>query len=275
MDKAIMMKCILVLMLAISMDVNAQSANQKIKVILLGTFHYGATSDRNSTAFADLYSPQRQKQLDSIADALNRAGVNKYFLETHFTRQRWQDSLYNLYLAGKLNDTANDLRDERVQIAFRAAAKSKAALVAADFRQELPYDKMNEYEEAHKNDSISAYPFFDVPYPFTAKQPKLRNSSLLQYYVQLNNLYNRQAHLYDYLHYAPGYGADSNYVGESFALSWYDRNLKIYTNILRNIDSKKDKVIVVLFGSSHTAVLRQFFEAHPYFEIVELNRIFK
>jgi hypothetical protein len=269
------MKYILLLMLATSMQANAQTSNQKIKVILLGTFHYGATSDRNSTAFTDLYSPQRQKQLDSIADGLNKAGVNKYFLETHFTRQHWQDSLYSLYLAGKLTDTAEDLRDERVQIAFRAAAKSQAALVAADFRQELPYDKMSEYEVQHKSDTVSAYPFFDVPYPFTIKQPKLRNSSLLQYYVQLNNLYNRQAHLYDYLHYAPGYGTDSNYVGQSFTLSWYDRNLKIFTNILRNIDVKKDKVIVILFGSSHTAVLRQFFEAHPYFEIVELNRIFK
>jgi hypothetical protein len=265
----------LLLFLGFSIQATAQTTNPKIKIILLGTFHYGATSDRNSTAFTDLYSPQRQKQLDSIAGALNKAGVNKYFLETHFTRQRQQDSLYSLYLAGKLTDTTKDLRDERVQIAFRAAAKSNAALVAADFRQELPYDKISEYEEAHKSDTANVYPFFDVPYPFTARQPKLRNSSLLQYYIQLNNLYNRQAHLYDYLHYAPGYGADSNYVGESFALSWYDRNLKIFTNILRHIDPKKDKVIVVLFGSSHTAVLRQFFEAHPYFEIVELNQIFK
>ncbi len=162
-----------------------------------------------------------------------------------------------------------------MQIAFRAAAKTTAALVAADFRQELPYGKISEYEEQHKTDTVSAYPFFDVPYPFTIKQPKLAASSLLQYYIQLNNQYNRQAHLYDYLHYAPGYGIDSNYVGENFALSWYDRNLKIYTNILRNIDIKTDKVIVILFGSSHTALLRQFFEAHPYFEIVELNQIFK
>jgi Family of unknown function (DUF5694) len=270
-----MMKYIVVFMLFVGTQANAQTTNDKIKVILLGTFHYGATSDRNSTAFADLYSPKRQKQLDSIANALNRAGANKYFLETHFTRQPQQDSLYKLYVAGKLTDTVKDTRDERVQIAFRAAVKSNAVLVAADYRQELPYDKMNEYEQAHKADTVSTYPFFDVPYPFTVKQPKLANSSLLQYYIQLNNLYNRQAHLYDYLHYAPGYGTDSAYVGENFTLSWYDRNLKIFTNILRSIDVKTDKVIVVLFGSSHTAVLRHFFESHPYFEIVELDGIFK
>ena len=81
--------------------------------------------------------------------------------------------------------------------------------------------------------------------------------------------------MYDYLHYALSSGKDNEYVGEKFTSVWYDRNLKIFTNILRQIDIKKDKTIVILFGAGHTAVLRQFFENHPLFEIVELDKVLK
>jgi hypothetical protein len=96
-----------------------------------------------------------------------------------------------------------------------------------------------------------------------------------EYLIQLNNQYSRQAVLYDYLHYALSYGTDKEYVGEELTLSYYDRNLKIFTNILRNIDLKTDNTVVALFGSSHTAIMRQFFENHPYFEIVELETVLK
>jgi Family of unknown function (DUF5694) len=266
------MKIFLLPLFFFSIAAGAQTFNEKIKVILLGTFHYGATSDRNSTNFADLYTEKRQKELDSIATALNKFGVNKFFLETAFNRQGKQDTLYNLYAGNKLTDSV-EARDERVQIAFRTAVKNGAVLVAADYRQELPYDKMDAYETAHKNDTVNTYPFFDVAYPFTVKQSKLAESSLLKYYVQMNNAYNRQRILYDYLHYSLAYGKDADFVGSNFTSSWYDRNLKIFNNILRNIDIKKDKVIVVLFGSSHTAVLHQFFSNHPYFEIVPLENV--
>ena len=71
------------------------------------------------------------------------------------------------------------------------------------------------------------------------------------------------------------YGENDDFTGELFTLSFYDRNLKIYNNILRTIEIKNDKVILVLFGAAHTNILRQFFENHPYFEIVELETVFK
>lgn len=251
-----------------------QTTNQKIKVVLLGTFHYGATSDRTRTPFPDLFSEKRQSELALIAKQLVQIGVNKFFLETPVSRQKKQDSLYTAYTSKKLTDTVI-LRDEEIQIAFRTAAINNAKLIASDNRQELPFDQLNEYDKLHEKDTAQPYPFFSVKYPFTQKQPKLNELPLTEYYIQLNNPYNRQAHMFDYLHYALSYGEDQNFVGEAFALSWYDRNLKIFTNILRNIDIKNDKVIVVLFGSSHTALLRHFFEDHPYFEIVELTQVFR
>lgn len=251
-----------------------QTENPKVKVILLGTFHYGATSDRGKTSFPDLFSVKRQSELESMAKNLARFGVNKFFLERPVKGQSKQDSLFEKYKNKALTDTVV-LREEGIQIAFRTALLNNAKLIASDCRQELPYSLIEEYEKAHQNDTTNSYPFFDIKYPFTKKQEKLKDLTLPQYYIQLNNAYNQQAHMFDYIHYALGYGKDSSYVGESFALSWYDRNLKIFTNIIRNIDIKNDKVIVVLYGSAHTALIRHLFEDHPYFEIVELSDVFK
>lgn len=260
--------------LFITFQTFGQTSNQKIKVILFGTFHYGQTGDRGKTAFPDLFSKKRQIELDSIAFKLKKVGVNKIFLETPASNQQKQDSLYLLYKSHKLTDTTV-LRDEEIQIGFRTAILNNAKLIASDIRQDLPYDKIQAYETAHKNDTINPYPFFEVKYPSTQKEKRLTETSLENYYIQLNGLYSRQSHMYDYIHYALGYGEDKDYTGEAFTLSWYDRNLKIFTNILRNIDYKSDKVILVLYGSSHTALLRHFFEDHPYFEIIEINKILK
>ena len=251
-----------------------QPKTEKIKVILLGTFHFGATGDKNSTKFPDLLSTKRQLELDTISNALNNYGIDKFFLETEVSKQKWQDSLFALYKTNKLT-TKEDLSDERVQIAFRTAVKKNTPMIAADFKLNLPYDKINEYEQKHKNDTVNIYPFFDLPYPFTEKRKGLKDLTLSNYYIQLNNKYSRQANMYDYLHYGLWYGEGADYTGENVTAVHYDRNLKIFTNILRQINPKTDKTIVVLFGSSHTTMLRQFFESHPMFEIVELENVLK
>lgn len=259
--------------LVISTGLLAQTKNQKVKVVLLGTFHYGATSDRNSTKFEDLFSEKRQTELDSLSHKLSTLGVNKIFIEDIPSNQNLQDKEFELYKSGKLTDETK-LKDEIVQIAYRTSVISNAKIVAADFKQELPYDKISEYEKIHEND-VNPYLFFEAEYPFKEKRKKLVDTPLMDYYIQLNNLYSRQATMYDYLHYALGYGVNEDYTGVAFASSFYDRNLKIFTNILRNIDLKTDKTIVVLFGASHTTFLRQYFENHPYFEIIELETVFK
>ena len=251
-----------------------QAKNSKIKVILMGTFHFGATSDRNSSSFKDLFSDKRQKELDFMVDKLNAFGVNKIFVETDFRSQKKSDSLYSAYKNGLLTDSIA-LRREEVQIAFRLGRVNNLPIIAADNRQVLDYNAINEYEQKHKNDKVNVDSFFEIPNPFTQKLKKLADSTLPDYYIQLNSAYSRQANQYDYLHYAMSYGEKDDFTGQQFTLSFYDRNLKIYNLILRNLDIRSDHVVLVLFGAAHTNIMRQFFENHPYFEIVELETVFK
>ncbi len=257
--------------IGIFLNLNVQ---QPIKVYLLGTFHYGATSDKNSTKFDDLFSEKRQHELDEIAKAIVQHKVDKIFIEWSWDKQAKLDSAFNKYKSGQTTDTV-ELRDEIIQIAFRAAKMdNNIQLITADFKQELPYDAMNEYEKIHAKDSTASYPFFDIEYPFTKKTKKLNEMTLPDYYIQLNSVYKRQQNQFDYTHYSLSYGKDSDFVGAEFTASWYDRNIKIFTNILRNINMKHDKTILVLFGASHTNTIRSFFELHPLFKIEEIDELF-
>lgn len=259
------------LLLLVSQFSFSQTQNKKVKVILLGTFHFGATSDKNSTKFEDVFSEKRQNELDIVAKKLSKNGIEKIFIEDTPYNQASRVLQFEDYKNDKLFDD-KILKNEIVQVGFRTAKSSNAKLVCADFEQALPYDKISEWEKKNK-DLKYPYSFFEIEYPFKEKRKKLSESTMSEFYIQINNQYSRQAIMFDYLHYALSYGIDSDYVGTDLATSYYDRNLKIFTNILRNIDLKTDNTVVVLFGSSHTAILRQFFENHPYFEIVELETI--
>ena len=253
---------------------SAQTKPEKIKIILMGSFHYGSTGDANSTKFIDLFSKKRQDELEFITQKLQNFGVSKIFLETDVNEQQWQDDQFEKYKKETLKDSIS-LKDERVQIGFRLAKKTNAVLIAADSKIPLNYEKMNLYEKKHKDDKPNPDSFFEIPYPFTQKLKKLKESSLSEYYIQLNSEYSRQANQYDYLHYAMSYGDKNDYTGQLFTLSFYDRNLKIYNNVLRNLNPKTDKIVLVLFGAAHTNIIRQFFQNHPYFEIIELEEILK
>lgn len=248
---------------------------KKIKVILLGTFHFGSTSDKNRTSFPDLFSEKRQQELDEMVNKLAKVNPAKIFIEASKSYQQTSDSNYNLYSKEQLKDSS-DLRNEIAQIGYRLAKKATLnPPLCVDYKQEIRYDLINQFEKGIGADSTLQYPkFFDIAYPFidTTKRISLKKMDLSTYYKGLNDEYHRKQNEFDYLHYALNYGYKEDYSGAEFTASWYSRNLKIFTNILRELEPKDD-CIVIIFGSGHTAILRQFFENHPSFEIIDLEKV--
>ena len=256
-----------------SIQLQAQDNARKIPVYLLGTFHFGSTNDRYSTDFPDLSSPRRQAELDQVAAAIVEVGIDKIFVERSYIRQAEMDSLGVLYVEGKPNDTLK-MRNEIYQIAYRAKKmKNSIQIIAADREVPLPTYQLEEYEAADPQSTFGGA-FFKEPYRVKKELGKLSETPLPAYFIQLNSEINRKASQADFVHYALSYGDHSNFIGTQFSTIWYERNLMIFTNILRNLDPATDKRILVLFGSSHTATLRHFFEDHDRFQLVELDELF-
>ena len=215
--------------------------------------------------------PDRQAQLDTLADRIAATGIDKVFIERQAASyQAKYDSLYALYRAGRLTDTTV-LRPEEVQLGFRVAERSGLpGVICTDYKQELPYDRIARFDSVYADKVYSN--FFSGDYPFTERDslPDLTQQSLTAYYLTLNNRWNVQRRLYDYLHYAMLSMEGDDYTGPEFSAVWYERNLKIFANILNGLTGA-ERTIFVLYGASHTDVLRDFFVGHRGFRVVGLG----
>ena len=260
--------------LLISVNGYSQEKNiDTINVVLLGTFHYGTTTDASRTDFPDLFSPKRQRELEELTTKLAELNIDKLFIERQEKYQHTYDSLYRHYLSKKITDTVV-LRPEEIQLGFRLAQKSGLEKVyCVDVKQDLPYNQIKAFETTY--DGKEDAPFFSKStYPFNdeSEELDLPHQTLTEYYLKMNNDYHKKYRLYDYLHYAMSYVEQDDYTGPEFTGIWYDRNLKIFSNILNNL-TPEDKTIFVLFGASHTDVLEQFFRSNPHFRILEVQQV--
>ena len=250
----------------------------RIKILLLGTFHFGPTGDKGKTQFKDLFSEKRQQELQQLITQLARLKPDKIFVENEPDRQAHWDSLYAQYQQGSLDTTA--ISNEIFQVAMRTARKAGLPrVICVDHQQPLPYDKLEAFDQRTSKDSVAlrkmaAYKLLSLTYPYPKKTKTLASSTLKDYLLYVNSSEYDAGNRADYFVYAPASGYDADYTGVEYITSWYDRNAKIFTNVLRQTDPA-DKFHIILFGSSHMLPLRHYFQMHPYFEVVELADVLK
>ncbi len=67
-------------------------------------------------------------------------------------------------------------------------------------------------------------------------------------------------------------GFPDDHIGADLVGEWYKRNLRIFANILRRIEPDTQRIFV-MFGAGHLWTLRQFFEDHPEFEVLSVDRL--
>jgi hypothetical protein len=65
-------------------------------------------------------------------------------------------------------------------------------------------------------------------------------------------------------------GAPGDYFGaDAFVSGWYNRNLRIYSNVVRLIRSPEERVLVII-GAGHAPILRHLFLSSP---VVQLDSV--
>jgi hypothetical protein len=69
-------------------------------------------------------------------------------------------------------------------------------------------------------------------------------------------------------------GADTSYPGASMTARWYERNLKIASNVLRLVESPQDRVLIVI-GAAHGPILREIFERVPGIQLVRPSAVLR
>ena len=248
------------------------------KVLLLGTFHFGYPNldghKTDSSKFIDVKSPVRQKELQELADVIERFKPTRIYIE--WNDQGWVDSLYGEYVKGK-----NKLgRNEIYQVGFRIAGQMKLPKLyavdswpfSAEFEKQYPWiDKL--WEEGKPVDSLRDK-YWDKKYSqmYSAGDSIETTLTMLENFIWMAEPKTQQRMHGHYL--CGGFNTQGNEGPDAMSIWWYNRNLRIFNKILQTKPSQDDR-IVVLFGNGHMPLLRHCFYSSPEFEIVELKQLLK
>lgn len=278
---------VLLSLLCISIFSRAQDSTaipaQKIKVYLVGTFHFdGDAADVYESAREDMKSAVNQQQLDELARKLARAAPDKIFVEWKPDRQGYADTTYQLYLRNQF-ELGNS---EVYQVGYRLGKMlGQQRIYCVDAGGEADYDSLGvDAAQYHQSEILSD---LNHPKDSVAKLISKRIASIYSYYrspqvrsltdvILANNtpeVIAAAADQYNLVYSRVGEGDE--YPGADLTSQVYRRNMRMFANILRDIDFAHDKAILVFVGSRHISFLKQIFSSSLLFEVEDIVPILK
>jgi hypothetical protein len=256
---------------------------QKIKVYLVGTFHFdGSAGDVYKTTREDMKTPENQRQLDDLVRRLAKASPDRVFVEWTPEKQGYVDTTYQLYLHNEFELGNNEV----YQVGYRLGKLlNQEHIYCADAGGDFDYDSLVSYAAQHHQTDMLA----DLNHPkdSVARLISARIGAIYSYYqspsghtltdvIISNNtpeVIASGADLYNLVYARVGEGQD--YPGADLASDFYRRNMRIYTNILRQTDVAHDRAILVYIGSGHVSFLKEIFSSSLLFEVEDVVSLLK
>jgi len=235
-----------------------------IEVLNFATFHMGYTNDARSMEFDE----NNKKNVDSIHQIAQILSIFKPTVIVVETTPDYNEILqrnYSTYL--KNTNTDFEEPNEVELLAFEIGRLSEVKQIyGIDHKLEYNYrigsEIVNSIDSTTHN-NFQSNPFKSVPNlnPFEnglslkEKLIRMNHPKLLDLLITANA---------DILTYA---GTENGFEGADEAAKYYQRNLRIYSNLNRLKLNNNDKIFI-LSGGSHTAFLREFMERDEKYEMI-------
>lgn len=258
------------------------SAQEKVKVILLGTYHFNNPgNDMIKQKDRNILSKENQQDLEEITNKIKASAYkpDQIFVESNFNKKNELNANYQSYLKDqyhKFTDTVKNVRlkkyyseGETFQLGYRLAKKLEhQELYPIDSLIEMRFDIL--LKEVNSNPTLKEeFSKFNA----SLSDNCLEKSSLSDIFLCINQKSNLDKNIGFYISFANKVMVNKDYFGSNLVTDWYKRNLIMYANIQNQL-KPYTKTILVLVGSGHAAVLRQFFEVDKNFELVDLTKVF-
>ena len=246
------------------------------KLLILGTFHF-KDSGRDTykpEVDIDILSATRQQELAAILDRLEEFAPTKILIEVKAERQAEWDQRYQQYLAGELDLGANEIYQIAFQLGKRLEQERLFGVDATGRRYEdLP--DTEEYAEEHGQ----AFPTADVwdqrfMEAYRVEDHAKAKRTLSEHLLLLNS--DEQLR-FSHGHYVLSYlalGTEDEYpAADSLTGWWYNRNLRIYSNILRVMEPG-DRLLL-LIGAGHVPIIQHAADASPEIDLIDLSEVLR
>jgi hypothetical protein len=241
----------LVAPLATSTTASAQR-DARPEILVLGTYHMANPGqDMYNTQADDVLAAKRQQEIVQLVEVLKRFRPTKVAIEAAVGSPRIARE-YSDYLAGKYTLTRNEID----QIGFRLAKDlGHKAIYAVDVDGDFPMLRVINYAKANGRaaefDSIGARTGARVK----AQDEYLRTHTVLEMLEYMNADSMATQAVAEYFELVP-FGERWEYAGPDLLASWYQRNIRIYHNIVKLIESPGERILVI-YGAGHLGWLRQ------------------
>lgn len=238
----------------------------KAQVMVLGIYHFTAKNDVHNADVDNMLSPKRQAELVDLIEHLREFKPTKIVIEAPYGDVK-QNERYLQYLAGKLTLKA----DEVDQIGFRLAkVLNHKQLYPVDRKTEFDLDPVKKFAEQNGQSEILQRAFAGAEILSREITERQRRSTVREMLSYLNSEEALQLNHSIYL-LTNKIGKDDSYPGVELVSEWYKRNLLIFSNIQRLVESPQDRLLII-YGQGHAHLFRQFIQDSPDMELVEASK---
>ncbi len=244
----------------------AGKSSIKAQVMVLATYHFTAKNDVYNADVDNMLSQKRQAELVDLIAHLREFKPTKIIIEAPYG-DVLQNERYAQYLAGRLELTANEVD----QIAFRLAKELRhKQLYPVDRKTEFDLDPVKKFAEQNGQSETLKRAFAGAETLSREITVRQRRSTVREMLAYMNSREAIQLNHSIYL-LTNKIGKDDSYPGVELVSEWYKRNLLIFSNIQRLVESPQDRLLII-YGQGHAHLLRQFIQDSPDMELVEANK---
>lgn len=229
-------------------------------LLIVGCGHWSNPGkDAVTIEYDDMRAPARQRQIEDVAERLASYRPTKVALEVMPDHEAALNEEYRRYCGGAFALSAN----ERHQLGFRLAARMDHGRIFGidwhDPSQSIPWDDAIDFALGHgQADLVAVFTRSDEERQAEARRElqRLRATSVRDQLLELNSDASLATGNEVYMNLAR-VGENGNYIGADVVLRWYERNLKIFANLARLIDTAQDRILLVI-GNGHRPPLTHF-----------------
>ncbi|HVF67031.1 MAG TPA: DUF5694 domain-containing protein [Pyrinomonadaceae bacterium] len=240
---------------------------RRAEVLVLGVYHMANPGrDIFNVQADDVLTPKRQREIAELAEALKRFRPTKIAVEADYGTDA-VPKRYAEYVAGKHELTRNEIE----QVGFRLAKElGHKSVYPVDADGDFPYQRVVNYAKATGQSARLEALMRDTWGEMSKAQGEyLKAHTVLETMLYVNSDARVARDVGAYYQLAR-YGEPGDYAGPDLLAEWYRRNARIYSNVMKLVETPEDRVLVI-FGYGHLGWLRQDVASDPTLRLRRLD----
>ena len=259
------MKRLIVLLTVVATSICASAQSTRPEILILGTYHMANPGhDIYNMQADDVLAPKRQQEMAQVIEVLKSFHPTKIAIEADPGSPREKN--YAEYLAGRYTLSANEVDQLGYRLAKELGHKS---VYPVDESGDFPYEHVANYAKANGRSQQFEAIGDKIGEMVKQQDAFLHSHTVLETLEYMNSDANVATAVGFYYADVP-FSDPGDYAGPDLIAKWFQRNIRIYSNIVRLIDSPNDHILVI-YGAGHLGWLQQDVANDPSVRLVKLS----